>query len=210
MHEGGEGAGKTTRAQALKTKLEKLGYDVLVTREPGATKLGARLRGIVLTPELAGAIDGVESLLIFAADQHAHVRQVIQPALAAGKIVISDRYIYSTQTYQAIEGVNQEAIEFVSNLATDGLRPHRVYWYDVTPEVGLSRLQAEKRAELTKYDQAPLAFHQRVREEFRRQWTDLPHEITRIDADRPDEAVTQEVYDDLLELLKSHKITPYS
>jgi dTMP kinase len=204
VHEGGEGAGKSTRARALKVRLEALGYDVLITREPGATELGTRLRKIALDPALAGAIVGMESLLIFAADEHAHVRQVIRPALAAGKIVICDRYIYSTKTYQLIEGVPADTIDLISALATGGLRPHRAYWFDVTPALGLSRLQAEKRTELTKYDQAPMAFHERVREEFRRQWEKLPHEITRIDADQADEEVANAAYADILELIESH------
>src|SRR5687767_8994560 len=106
VQEGGEGAGKTTRAHALRGRLEALGYDVAVTREPGATELGVRLRKIALDPALAGEIVGLESLFIFAADEHAHVRSVIKPALAAGKIVISDRYFYSSKTYQLIEGVS--------------------------------------------------------------------------------------------------------
>jgi dTMP kinase len=207
VHEGGEGAGKTTRAKALKERLEAQGYSVVVTREPGATELGAKLRKIALDPSLAGAIVGMESLFIFAADEHAHVRQVIRPALAAGSIVISDRYIYSTKTYQRIEGVDSGAIDFVSNLATGGLRPDRAYWFDVTPALGLSRLKAEKRAELTKYDQAPLEFHERIREEFRRQWQEQPHEIKRIDADRPDEDVTNEVYANILELINGKLLT---
>lgn len=201
VQEGGEGAGKTTRARALQTRLEALDYDVIVTREPGATELGRQLRKIALDPALAGAISGLESLFIFAADEHAHVREVIRPALAAGKIVISDRYFYSTKTYQLIEGVDAATIDRVSELATGGLRPDRAYWYDVTPAVGLARLQAEKRHELTKYDQAPLAFHERIREEFRRQWQELPHEIKRIDADQPDEEVTDTVYTDILTLI---------
>ncbi len=203
VHEGGEGAGKTSRAHALKDRLEKLGYEVFITREPGATVLGSRLRQITLDPALAGNIVGLESLFMFAADRHAHVRQVIRPALASGKIVICDRYIYSTKTYQTIEGVSANAIDLVSNLATGGLIPHRVYWYDVSPAVGLARLQAQKRSEPSKYDEAPLAFHERVREEFRRQWLEQPEIIKRIDADRADTDVTSSVYTDLLELLKA-------
>jgi dTMP kinase len=203
VHEGGEGAGKTTAARTLAGKLTADGYDVVVTRQPGATELGVHLRRLALNPALAGAIDGMESLFLFAADRHANVRQVIAPALAAGKIVISDRYIHSTKTYQLIEGVDSETIDLVTDLATGGLRPRRAYWYDVAPATGLSRLQAEKRQELAKNDQAPLAFHEQVREEFHRQWQELPHEITRIDANRPADEVVNEVHADILQLINA-------
>src|SRR5476651_43284 len=90
--EGGEGAGKSTLTRALCQRLRQDGYDTLPTREPGATNLGSKLRQVWLgTAHSSEEIDGYESLFIFAADRHAHVRQIIQPALAMGKLVISDR-----------------------------------------------------------------------------------------------------------------------
>jgi len=202
--DGGEGGGKTTTVASLKTRLEKLGYEVLTTHEPGATKLGHYLRKIVIDPQLAnGEVDGLESLLIFSADRHAHIRQIIAPALAAGKIVITDRYVYSALVYQAIEGVPESVIETLNTVATGGLLPARTYWLDVSPQISLSRIASQARPEANKNDSAALSFHQQVQAGFRKLYEAWPGQIVRIDADASKEQVTQTIYDDLQQLLPS-------
>ncbi|HEX3082039.1 MAG TPA: dTMP kinase [Candidatus Saccharimonadia bacterium] len=205
--EGGEGAGKTSLAAELGKRLTESGYDVLVTREPGATDLGQRLRQIWLDHNLAkDDMDGMESLFLFAADRHAHVRQVVLPALEAGRIVITDRYVFSAKAYQASEGVPADIVNDVCDLATYRLLPKRTYWLDVTPEVGLRRISAQNREETaSKYDLASLSFHENVRGAFRDLWQEMPERIMRIDADRAADKVFSEIYADLQNLLRAWK-----
>jgi dTMP kinase len=189
--EGGEGAGKTSLARDIQKRLQNEKFETLVTREPGATKLGSKLRQVWLDRSLdPDDLDGIESLFLFT------------PALAAGKLVISDRYVFSAKAYQAADGVDESIVDQVCDIVTGGLLPTRTYWLDVTPSVGVARIAAEKRPEApSKYDLAELEFHDRVRAGFKAQWQKLPDKITRIDADQSSSKVLDEVYDDVLQLI---------
>lgn len=200
--EGGEGAGKTTRAEMLKTRLESAGYQVVLTHEPGATALGQKLRTILLDPTHSlDFIVGFEILMLFAADLHAALRQIVSPALAAGSIVIADRYASSSTVYQTLAGVDPKIIDQVNEWSTNGLIPTRTYWLDVTPEIGLERLKLQHRSETTKYDIAPIDFHRQVRAGFAKLQTQQPDVFVRIDADQPAATVLDAVYNDLSQLV---------
>jgi dTMP kinase len=159
--EGGEGSGKSTQAELLKTYLKTIGESVVVTREPGGTVLGRQLRKILLDPE-TGAISPRSEALLYAADRANHVYSVIEPALSQGEIVITDRYLDSSIAYQGAGRILQpNEVARISRWATESLTPNLTIILDLPAEIGLSRLESVDRLE-----QEPLAFHERVRREF--------------------------------------------
>jgi dTMP kinase len=196
--EGGEGAGKSTQARALATWLESLGHDVLVTFEPGATKVGRRLRSVLLdhpetvegsdVPASPGLSPRTEALL-FAADRAEHVATVVRPALALGHVVISDRYTDSSVAYQ---GAGRELagteVGRLSRWATDGLLPQLTVLLDLPAVDGLARVVAPDRLE-----SEPLAFHERVRERFLELARRGGARYLVVDGTRPAEEITAEI-----------------
>jgi dTMP kinase len=135
--EGGDGAGKSTQARLLADALERLGRKVVVTRQPGGTPLGAQIRDLVLHGDHVAA--RAEALL-FAADKAHHVDELIRPALAAGAVVITDRYVDSSITYQgAGRDLGADEIRALQHWAVGGLLPDLTIVLDVSPEVGRAR-----------------------------------------------------------------------
>jgi dTMP kinase len=165
VFEGGEGAGKSTQAVKLAAWLRvEGGRETVLTREPGATQVGARIRGILLDKSSDGLAPRAEALL-YAADRAHHVASVIRPALARGEVVISDRYIDSSLAYQgAGRALPTDEIAWLSEWATGGLVPDLVVLLDVAPSVGLGRVS--ERGEADRLEAEATAFHQRVRESF--------------------------------------------
>ncbi len=164
--EGPEGAGKSTQAAHLGRQLEARGYQVRLTREPGGTALGEQVRELLL------AIDGqtlnpwTEAFLICAA-RSVHVAQVIRPALAAGQIVLCDRFSDATLAYQGYGSrLPISSLRRMNAWATDSLTPDLTLLLDLPVEVGLSR-RRRNAAEWTRFDDADLAFHHRVRRGYR-------------------------------------------
>jgi len=160
--EGGEGAGKSTQARLLAIWLRENGYDVLATHEPGATKVGMRLRALLLDTAHTGLSPWAE-VMMYAADRAEHVASVIGPALARGTIVVTDRYIDSTLAYQG--GGRQlpvNAIRRVNELATGGLVPDLTFLLDLPPEAGLGR----RASSADRLEAEPAQFHERVRAAF--------------------------------------------
>lgn len=196
--EGGEGAGKTTVIRGIAQRLQKRGRKVVVTREPGATALGQKLRALILDPALR--TDTTTEALMFAADRSDHIKSVVLPALAAGAAVISDRYTDSTRVYQSGSDTASWELEALIRIATGGLNPSRTYLLDVPPEVGLARASA--RGELTSFDARELAFHQRVRERFLALARQSGGRIQIVDAQLPPESVLRIITEDLDRLLR--------
>jgi dTMP kinase len=164
--EGGEGAGKSTLARALAERLRDEGLEVVVTREPGATLLGTKIREILLTstdhPPTALA-----ELLLYAADRAQHCATVIVPALARGAWVISDRFADSSVVYQGIgRGLGRPLVEKLNALATGGLTPDRTLLVDVPPELGLARAAQSHGGKLDRLESEPIAFHRKLRAGF--------------------------------------------
>lgn len=159
--EGGEGAGKSTQAALLVEWLKEQGQQVLLTREPGATDLGKTLRQIVLDPA-TGEISHRAEALLYAADKAEHVDSVIKPALQAGAVVITDRYVDSALAYQGSgRDLDTSDVERVNRWATDDLRPNLTILLDLPPKSGLGRFEERDRIEAQSAD-----FHQRVRTAF--------------------------------------------
>lgn len=159
--EGGEGAGKSTQAKLLERWLSAAGHDVVLTREPGGTAVGAALRAILLDHE-TGALSPLTEALVYAADRAEHVEALIRPALTVGSVVITDRYVDSTLAYQgAGRSLDAGDLEQLAHIATGGLRPHLTILLDIDPIDGLGRAGEHDRMEAE-----PLDFHRRVREHF--------------------------------------------
>ena len=135
--EGGDGSGKSTQAASLAARLREAGREVVATREPGATEVGAAIRSLVLG---GGDLDPRTEALLIAADRAEHVAEVIRPALERGAAVVSDRFVPSSLAYQGVaRGLGVEEIARLSHWATGGLEPDLVILLDVPPEVATSR-----------------------------------------------------------------------
>ncbi|KPI03012.1 Thymidylate kinase [Actinobacteria bacterium OK074] len=184
--EGGDGAGKSTQADALAEWIRAKGHEVVLTREPGATPVGKRLRSILLDVSSAGLSHRAEALL-YAADRAEHVDTVVRPALERGAVVISDRYIDSSVAYQgAGRDLSPVEIARISRWATDGLVPHLTVLLDVSPEAARERFtEAPDRLE-----SEPAEFHARVRSGFLTLAAADPARYLVVDAAQEPEAVT--------------------
>ncbi|UYQ63549.1 dTMP kinase [Streptomyces peucetius] len=195
--EGGDGAGKSTQVEALAEWIRAKGHEVVVTREPGATPVGKRLRSILLDVSSAGLSNRAEALL-YAADRAEHVDSVIRPALDRGAVVISDRYIDSSVAYQgAGRDLSPTEIARISRWATGGLVPNLTVLLDVSPEAARERFtEAPDRLE-----SEPAEFHQRVRSGFLTLAAADPGRYLVVDAGQEPESVTTVVRHRLDQLL---------
>jgi len=194
--EGGEGSGKSTQAALLDEWLRGEGYAVRLTFEPGDTEVGRRMREIVLDPATGELSHRTESLL-YAADKSEHVDTVVQPALARGEVVVTDRYVDSMLAYQGA-GRDLEVVEVeqVARWATRDLRPHLTVVLDLEPEHGLGRFEARDRIE-----GESLAFHERVREFYLARAKADPDHYVVLDARLPVDDIASEVRDRVRPLL---------
>ncbi|QKG22892.1 dTMP kinase [Actinomadura verrucosospora] len=195
--EGGEGAGKTTQARLAAIWLRDHGYDVITTHEPGATKIGMRLRAMLLDRDTTGLSDRAETLL-YAADRADHVANVIRPALERGAIVVSDRYLDSSLAYQGYgrqQPVN--AIARVNAWATGGLVPDLTVLLEVPPADGLRRLSAPA----DRIESEPQEFHERVQAGFRALAEADPDRYLVLDASRPQAELSREIQYRIREIL---------
>lgn len=188
VFEGGEGAGKSTQSRALADYLEARGHQVRRTREPGGTPAAEAIREVLLDPANAGLDDRAEALL-FAAARGDHAARVIRPALAAGDIVISDRYLDSSVAYQGVaRGLGAEHVAELSLWATGGLVPDLTIVLDVDPLLGLARVVGPDRLEAE-----PPEWHARVRQAFLDIASASPDRYLVLDGSRPAEDLAVEI-----------------
>lgn len=186
--EGGEGAGKSTQSRRLRDWLVERGHEVLLTFEPGDTAVGRELRRIVLDPATGDLSHRTEALL-YAADKAEHVDTVVLPALEAGRVVVTDRYVDSTLAYQgAGRDLVPEELEHVARWATGDLRPHLTVLLDLEPQAGLGRFVERDRIE-----GESLEFHQRVRQRFLALAEADPEHYLVLDARAPVEEIADAV-----------------
>ncbi|MBI5300514.1 MAG: dTMP kinase [Chloroflexi bacterium] len=161
--EGPEGSGKTTQARLFAEYLQARGRAVLLTREPGGTAISEQIREVILSTRNLAMQNETEALL-FSAARAQIVAELIRPALAAGKIVVCDRYADSTLAYQGYGlGLDLDALRAITRFATGGLVPDRTFYVDVPVEVGLER---RHRGETNRLDHKAVAYHTRVRDGF--------------------------------------------
>lgn len=189
VFEGGEGGGKSTQLETLATRLREQGRDVVVTREPGATAMGERIRAMVLEDSGADAPSPRAEALLYAADRAHHVATVVRPALIRGAVVISDRYVDSSLAYQgAGRTLPVEEVSWLSSWATGGLKPDLVVLLDIDPRTGLSRAAARNRG-ADRLEAESVAFHERVRYAFLDLAATDPKRYLVLDAARPIEEI---------------------
>ena len=163
--EGPEGSGKTSQLPALAAYLRAAGYEVLVTREPGGTAVGDQIREILMNLQNVSIIPRTE-ILLFLAARAQHVDEVIRPALAAGKVVLCDRFGDSTLAYQGVgHKTDLETLQALLDFSTGGLKPDLTLLVDVPVEVGMAR-KRDNSSEWNRLDAYALAFHERVRQGY--------------------------------------------
>ena len=195
--EGPEGSGKSTQARMLAARLHAMGRDVLDSAEPGGTPIGMQIRRVLLDAKNGELCPTAELLLMFAARAQ-NVDQWILPALAAGRIVISDRFTDSTLVYQgAARGLGADVVYDVDRIACRGLVPDLTLVIDIDTETGLAR--AHKRSERThdvetRLDQESLAFHRKVREAYHHLAEEEPRRVRLIDGARTEAQVAADVW----------------
>lgn len=161
VFEGGDGVGKTTQVELLAQRLAATGREVVTTFEPGGTRLGAVLRGLLLHGD-GGEVGARTEALLYAADKAEHLHQVVLPALRRGAVVVCDRYVDSMVAYQGAGRVlDADEVERVARWATDDLRPDLTVLLDLDPQAGLETLTEPDRLE-----SAGLDFHTRARASF--------------------------------------------
>jgi dTMP kinase len=195
--EGVEGAGKGTQVRLAREFLEDMGHDVLVTREPGGTGLGERLRDALLAD--GEPIDSRAEALLFAASRAQHVTKVIRPALEEGKFVLCDRYLDSSLAYQgAGRGLGEHDVLSLNVWATQGLFPDLVLLLHVEPEKGLARAGDDP----DRIEAEDETFHAKVADAFLRIAEDHPERFVVVNADAPPHVVHERIRDALLTFLK--------
>jgi dTMP kinase len=186
--EGPEGSGKSTQLKLLADRLRAEGHAVVETQEPGGTTIGQQIRNILLDPASTALRPTAELLLMFASRAQ-NVDEIILPALAAGKIVLCDRFTDSTLAYQgAGRGLGADMVFDLDRIACRGLIPHLTLLIDIDTETGL------KRAEQTRMEEQPLAFHRTVRETFLQLAHDESRRIKLIDGARDRETIAAEIW----------------
>lgn len=196
--EGSDGVGKSTQIHNIENYFLKLGYEVQLTREPGGTRIGDKLRDILLDVS-NDEMNEMTEMLIYAASRAQHIKELIEPSLKKGKIVISDRYIDSSIAYQGYgRRLGEDAVKIVNEYASFGLIPDLTFWLDLDPELGRKRILSRAmiqdkdvtfdRIELEKND-----FHNRVREGYKEIARKNPDRVHRIDASLKADEVWEEI-----------------
>lgn len=166
--EGTEGSGKTTQIRYIFEFLKKRGYDCILTREPGNTEIGGKIRKLLLDPDNKD-MDSLTELLLYMADRAQHIKELVKPSLSQGKTVLCDRYYDATLAYQGYaRGLDIELIGKLHKLILDDFKPDLTFLFDLPPEMGLSRawkaLESGARTQKeSRFEEESLAFHKKVR-----------------------------------------------
>ncbi|HEU5316460.1 MAG TPA: dTMP kinase [Chloroflexota bacterium] len=202
--EGPEGSGKSTQVALLRARLEKAGRQVRQTREPGGTPLGEALRRILLTADGTGMVPLAEALLL-STDRAQHVAEVIRPALAAGCVVIGDRYVDSMLAYQGFgRELPLDVLDTLARVATESLVPDLTILIDLDVEESLSRRRRASETgggELNRFDVRAMQFHERVRHGFLALAEREPDRFCVLDGARPVEDVAEDIWERVKSLL---------
>ena len=191
--EGPEGAGKTSVIQAIKEKLNG-NNDILFTREPGGIKIAEKIREVILNPEHTEMHERTEALL-YAAARAQHFFEKVEPALKEGKSVLCDRFIDSSLAYQGhAREIGIEDVLSINQFAIGTRLPDMTIFFDVTPEIGLQRINANRQDEINRLDQENISFHERVYEGYAIVREQYPNRFKVVDASKPLEEVIEDVW----------------
>ena len=197
--EGPEGAGKTSVLEALIPILKDRGIEILSTREPGGVLIGEKIREVILNPSHT-EMDPKTELLLYIASRRQHLVEKVLPALAAGKLVIMDRFIDSSVAYQGFgRGLDIEAIDWLNEFATDGLKPDLTLYFDIEVEEGLARIAANSDREINRLDMEGLDLHRKVRQGYLSLLEKETDRIVKIDASLPLDQVIENTQQQLFD-----------
>lgn len=197
--EGPDGSGKTTQINLLEQYLKEVGYECLITREPGGTVIGEEVRELILNPEYK-EISPVTEMLLYAASRAQLVHEVIGPALEAGRIVISDRFVDSSIVYQGI--ARNLGISTVAAVNAPGIgiyRPDGIFFIDLSEAEGIRRKKNQKK--LDRMEQESIDFHHLVSEGYRKVLAERP-EVIKIDGGKDIDVIQKKIRNHVDELLK--------
>jgi dTMP kinase len=187
--EGTEGSGKTTQIRELSLRLEADGFEVIQVREPGGTPLSEKIRTLLLEPAET-PVDPWAELCLYLASRAQLVAERIRPALSRGAIVLADRFGDASVAH---EGTGRELgvdkLQQLNAWVTGGLRPERIFLFDLDPTIGLARAKASRGGQLDRMESEPMAFHKRVREAYLSQALLEPERYVVVDASLPRDEV---------------------
>jgi dTMP kinase len=198
--EGPDGAGKTSVLKAIGEELRvKYGDNLMLTREPGGNKISESIRNIILAP-INTEMDVRTEALLYAAARRQHLMETVIPALKAGKLVISDRYVDSSVAYQGGgREIGEQAVWQMNQFAIDGLEPDLTVYLDIESEEGIRRIKTHRTDEINRLDVEALEFHQRVRKSYLNLLEQNPERIKLVDASQPLDKVLQDVKETMLQ-----------
>lgn len=190
--EGPEGSGKTSAINKVKEILESEGHEIVMTREPGGTAISEQIREVILNKENTSMDPRTEALL-YAASRRQHLVEKIWPSVKEGKIVICDRYLDSSLAYQGFaRNLGVEDILRINMYATENTFPDLTLLFDLDPEIGLGRINADKNREVNRLDLEKLSFHKAVREGYLKLAKMYPERFVIIDASKSKEEVVEQ------------------
>ena len=199
--EGGEGSGKTTIAQMVKERLEKEGYHVVLTREPGGVEISEEIRDVILDDKNTNMDKKTEALL-YAASRRQHLVEKVIPALNDNAIVICDRFIDSSLVYQGIaRGIDIDEVYNMNIFATENILPQRTIFFDIKPEDGLARVYSNKNREVNRLDLEKIGFHKKVYDGYLQICDKYNERIVKIDASQNIEGVFNQAIEKIKEIL---------
>ena len=199
--EGPEGSGKTTAVEAAVKKLEEMGYEIVRTREPGGTPIAEQIRNVILDKDNV-KMDGRTEALLYAASRRQHLVEKVWPALKEGKIVICDRYLDSSLAYQGYaRGLGPDNVLNINLFATENTWPDLTLLFDIKPELGLARINANSNREVNRLDLEELDFHNKVRNGFLDLARKYPERYVIIDASQSREDVAKATMEAILSRL---------
>lgn len=199
--EGNDGSGKSSVIGAIKEELEKLNIDVLLTREPGGSKIAEKIRKIILDKDNL-EMDPKTEALLYAASRREHIVHTVKPALKEGKVVLSDRYLDSSLVYQGIaRNLGVEEVYNLNDFAVEGFLPDLTIMIAVRPEVGMARIK-NNRGELDRLELEKMEFHNMVYEGYKTIGVKYPNRIVMINGEQTKEQVIEEAKQIVLNFIR--------
>ncbi len=201
--EGIEGSGKSTQCATLRAGLERLGHEVVLTREPGGIGVAASeaIRALLLDP--AQRLCSRAELLLFQASRAQHVDQLIRPALARGSVVVCDRFYHASVAYQGGgRGVSLDSVIWLNEFATGGLRPDHTILLDLEADIGIQRARECSGDRVDRIEQESIDFHRRVRDSYLRQARAAPESFLVLDGSLPPDELGAEIAQEVLRWLE--------
>lgn len=201
--EGNDGSGKSSVVKAIYEELEKRGYPLLLSREPGGSKIAEKIRHIILDKDNMGMDDKTESLL-YAASRREHLVKTVLPGINEGKIVLCDRYVDSSLAYQGYaRHIGIDEVYDMNKYATNGLLPDLTIFVCVRPEVGLARIKKNER-DLDRLELETINFHNDVYNGYQLLLEKFPNRIVKVNGEQAPDTVKKDALDIVLKFVEEH------